>query len=128
MITVHDELTYDEKLLLLTDSPALCVSDGVATLAPIGQKFGGDTAYLACKVVALVASEDWADAVRVLPGLELLVGRLGEEPDDVWALAILATSKLAAKPDSLQAMLERGLVDSLAAVCEACQDTCGTPT
>lgn len=111
------------SIIILIRCAYWCPSDGVATLAPIGQKFGGDTAYLACKVVAMVASEDWAEAERILPGLELLVARLREEPDDVWALAILATSKLVAKPEILEAMLERGLVDATAAVCESCTDT-----
>jgi hypothetical protein len=98
--------------------------DGIAVLAPLGQKWGGDTAYIACKVVALVASEDWAELSRIQPGLDLLVGRLREEIDDVWALAIVATSKLAQQPASLEALLDRGLADAIGGLCEACPDTC----
>jgi len=100
------------------------ILDGIAVLAPLGQKWGGDTAYIACKVVALVASEDWAELSRIQPGLDLLVGRLREEIDDVWALAIVATAKLAQQPASLEALLDRGLADAIGGLCEACPDTC----
>ena len=98
---------------------------GIEKVAPLGEKWSGDTAYLACKLIALIVSEDWAieNPHKVLPGLNLLVARLSEEADDVWALSIVAVSKLARSQQLLSEMIPRGLISGVVAACQICTDT-----
>jgi len=98
---------------------------GVTIVSDLGRTWGGDIAYLACKVLSVVALD--ADVMcksvdKMLAGIPLLVDRLKEEQDDVWGLSIVAVSKIAGSPQALPTLLQSGAVERLLSICNVCDN------